>query len=66
MIDQEMNHDLIYYLFLLQPTSLLSKIFGTIVLLMIIYFLISIIHSMAQTFAKRRDEQEVLKLKKTN
>lgn len=46
-----------------QPTSLLSKIFGSIVLLMIIYFLISIVHSMAQTFAKRRDEQE---LKKTN
>ena len=29
---------------------------------MIVYFVISIIHSMAQSFAKRRDEEEVHKL----
>ena len=52
----------------LQRTSLLSKLFGGLLLLMIIYFVISIVHSMAQTFAKRRDEEEIqtlLKSKKT-
>ena len=32
--------------------------------LMIVYFLVSIVHSMAQNFARRRDEEEVQKLVK--
>jgi membrane protein YqaA with SNARE-associated domain len=45
--------------------SLLSKIFGGFMFLMIVYFLVSIVHSMAQNFARRRDEAEVQKLVKS-
>lgn len=46
----------------LQSASLLSRIFGLFILAMVVYFLVSIVHSMAQRYAKRLDEQEVHQL----
>ena len=45
----------------LQKTSLLSQVFSVVMLAMIVYFIISIIHSMAQNYAKRMDEDEIHK-----
>jgi membrane protein YqaA with SNARE-associated domain len=42
-----------------QSTSFLQKVFSQVLLLMIAYFIVSIIHSMAQTFAKRQDEEKL-------
>ena len=46
----------------LQDSSLLQWIFGQILLLMVVYFVISIINSMAQSFVKKRDEQTLKQL----
>lgn len=40
-------------------SNLLSWVFGRLLLLMVLYFLLSIIHSMAQRFARRRDEDYI-------
>ena len=45
-----------------QSSSLLSWLFGQLLLIMIIYFILSIVNSMAQSFAKRRDEETVHQL----
>jgi len=42
-----------------QESSKLSWIFGYILLAMIAYFILSIINSMAQRFARRRDEEHI-------
>ena len=41
-----------------QPHGMLQWIFEKLVILMIVYFLLSIINSMAQMYAKRLDEEK--------
>ena len=50
-----------FYCFLcdLQSASLLQKVFGYVILAMVVYFLISIVNSMAQNYAKRIDESAI-------
>ena len=45
---------------LFQDTSVLQFIFGQLLLAMIVYFVVSIINSMAQQYAKRQDEARLL------
>lgn len=42
-----------------QESSRLQQLFGYVLLLMICYFVISIVNSMAQSYAKRLDEEEL-------
>lgn len=42
-----------------QDTSMLQFMFGQLLLAMVAYFIVSIVNSMAQTFAKRKDEEEI-------
>ena len=38
---------------------MLQFMFGHLLLAMVAYFIVSIVNSMAQTFAKRKDEEEI-------
>ena len=43
----------------LQESSRLQQVFGYLLFVMIIYFVLSIVNSMAQSYAKRLDEEEI-------
>ncbi len=43
----------------LQESSLIQQLFGYLLLVMVVYFVLSIVHSMAQNYAKRTQEREL-------
>lgn len=40
-----------------QESSVIQRLFGYFLLIMVVYFVLSIVHSMAQNYAKRRQEE---------
>ncbi|XP_064391584.1 vacuole membrane protein 1-like [Halichondria panicea] len=44
---------------LVQESSLIQQLFGYLLLVMVVYFVLSIVHSMAQNYAKRTQEREL-------
>jgi len=44
---------------IVQDSSRLQQAFGYLLLIMIMYFILSIVNSMAQSYAKRLDEEEI-------
>ena len=55
VIDPCINYCILY----MQESSRIQMIFGYLLLAMIVYFVLSIVHSMAQRYAKRIQEMEI-------